>query len=51
MSKQHENMPNETYEAPQCLEKGSIASLTQQNKGFGSSDGFFLQGQGLMNVS
>jgi hypothetical protein len=40
------------YTQPQLIVHGTVAEITaQQNKGYGSSDGFLFLGQPITNIS
>jgi hypothetical protein len=55
MAMQTERVPNaekKVYITPQLIVHGTVAEITaQQNKGFGSSDGFLFLGQPITNIS
>lgn len=43
-------MSKKQWSAPNLTVHGVVEAITQQNKDFGSSDGFTFQGQGIKNV-
>lgn len=39
------------YTTPKLTVHGTLEEVTKQNKGYGSSDGFFFMGAPIMNIS
>ena len=49
---QNESRAKKTYTAPELVAHGTVEEITaDQNKGYGSSDGFLFMGVPIKNIS